>query len=158
MATEFVIRGIDCRLYLGSGTFASPSFSEIKNAGDVKIPSNPEMADITTRAGRGLKQEATALLGLQIECKLIKKEGDANWGTIKDAFMNGGQLLIAEASGGTLSGGAIVGDVDYVKMFANVAKFDETHENGQVVSAEVTFSPGEGDASGNVWAYVAASS
>lgn len=153
MSTGMTVRGIDCKLELGSpaATWATPAYEEVKNASNVKIPSNPEMADITCRAGAGLKQEKVALIGLQIEFQLNYKENDNQWSELKAAFISGTQVLIRESSG------PIAGDNDKLKMWANVAKFDEVHENNNVVGAEVMLSPGEGDGT-NIWQFTAVSS
>lgn len=90
-------KGADYRLYLNTGSFASPTFVEIKAVGDIDVASNPDDVAVPERGGptghlHGEDDPA-------ITFTLFEDSGDSNVETLIAATLSGALTRIAVARG-----------------------------------------------------------
>lgn len=82
------VLGLAAKLYRNTGTYASPTWTEITNVKDVTVTMEKGEADVTTRAADGWVQTAATLKNMTIEFQMVWNPGDAGFEAIKDAFMD----------------------------------------------------------------------
>ena len=96
MAKDYV-KGADYRLYLNTGSYASPSWTEIKAAGDIDVSTNPDDVEVPERG-----MDTGHLHGEDdpsITFTLFEDKGDTNVETIVAALYSGTLKEIAVARG-----------------------------------------------------------
>lgn len=81
---DFVI-GINCKLYRNSGTFGSPTWTEMPEVQDLRLVINIGEADVTTRGGNGWEQIAAVLKSASIEFGLLNVPTSANVAALVNA-------------------------------------------------------------------------
>jgi len=79
--------GLECKLYRNTGTYASPVWNEIPNAGDVTIPMSKAEADTSTRASTWKTRKGT-LKDVSIDFQLKFVPGDQDFAALLASYMN----------------------------------------------------------------------
>lgn len=129
------IRGLDCKLYRNTNTYASPTWVEIENVKDLSVPNEKTMADASTRRS-GVAEEVGTIKKLGIEFDMVKDHADADWEALNDAYW--GNTVVEFLC---LDGSKDVAGSRGVRFGAEVAKFDETQSLEGVVMNAVKLSP-----------------
>ena len=80
--------GLDAKIYRNTGSYASPSWSEVSNVRDVTLNLEKGEADVTTRAANGWRATKGTLKEMSIEFEMLWLTGDAGFEAVKDAFLN----------------------------------------------------------------------
>ena len=80
--------GVDAKLYRNTGSYASPSWSEVSNVKDVTLNLEKGEADVTTRAANGWRASKGTLKEMTIEFEMLWLTSDSGFTAIKDAFLN----------------------------------------------------------------------
>lgn len=96
MAKDYV-RGADYKLYLNTGSYGSPTWTEIKAVGDIDVSSNPDDVEVPERG-----MDTGHLQGEDdpsITFTLFEDKGDTNVETIVAALYSGASKEIAVARG-----------------------------------------------------------
>ena len=96
MAKDYV-KGAAYRLYLNTGTYASPTWAEIKAAGDIDLASNPDDVNVPERGmdmGHMQGEDDPS-----ISFTLFEDAGDSNVETLIAALYSGAMKEIAVARG-----------------------------------------------------------
>lgn len=142
-------RGIDFRLYLGSGTWGSESWDHIAAAQDIDVADNPD--DIAI-AVRGLEMGHLRGLGdPSITFTLAYDKGDTNVLTMVAAMGSGAMTTIAVADGDIVTAGTTYWKMQAVLMGKQInaptsgpATFEVSafrHVNSDNALTEVTVLP-----------------
>ncbi len=81
------ILGIDAKLYLGGGTWASPTWAAITTAKEVTINLEAAEADATTRGGGGWRETVSGLKDATLEFEMLYDRADTQMDTLRTAFL-----------------------------------------------------------------------
>ena len=71
------IRGVECKVYLNTGSYESPTWSEWACTRDTTLAFDFEEVDASCRGGGGFRQSAVALTALEVSGSAIKEKDDA---------------------------------------------------------------------------------
>ncbi|TXH48569.1 MAG: hypothetical protein E6Q97_24490 [Desulfurellales bacterium] len=116
MTTPVVIKGKNCKLYYNSGTYASPTWVEVKNVKDLTLTLTYDEAEVSTRGGG--KQYEPTLLDSQIEFEMVRDTADSVQTALLAAFENQTVLDLAVAEGAIATNGTKYYRDDY-KIFSS---------------------------------------
>jgi hypothetical protein len=97
-AVEYVL-GMNAKIYIGETGDEVADMSVMDNCSDVTLSMDRGEADITTRANQGWRSMVGTLRECSVEFKQIWKPGDANFESIKDAFLNSTTVELAVLDG-----------------------------------------------------------
>ena len=128
--------GVDAKLYLNTGTFAAPVWSEVTNARDVTVPLEASEADASRRGGGGFKEYLPGLIDAGIEFDLLYDSADPNFATLRTAFFARAPIDVAAVDGDITTTGT-----QGLRFIGAVTGFpkEEPLEEGQAFS--VTLKP-----------------
>lgn len=132
--------GDEFGLYLGSGTWASPTWVEIKAVGDLSLDRQPADIEVPVRG-----QDTGHLQGAgdpQISFTLYDNatsgsDGDTNVQTLVDAIHSGAMVMLAVARGDT-SGALTTSTTKYWKMECVLMGVPLSVNRGESASYDVT--------------------
>lgn len=102
------IRGVECKVYLNTGTYEAPTWAEFLCVKDTTISLDFGEVDATCRGGGGTKQSAVTLTSLEVSGGAIKEKLDptflameaAAWAkTVVDVLVLDGPRLSADSDG-----------------------------------------------------------
>ena len=91
--------GLDAKIYRNTGTVAVPIFNLIENVKDVTLSLEKALADVTTRAAQGFRQEIGTLKEVEVTFQMVWDGTDDDFTAIKDAFFDGTQIHFAVMDG-----------------------------------------------------------
>ncbi|MBT6153666.1 MAG: hypothetical protein HOH82_03130, partial [Planctomycetaceae bacterium] len=80
--------GLSGKLYRNTATYATPTWSEIKNVRDLTLNVEASEADASRRGGGGWREVLKALKDGGIEFELLHENGNADNTALRDAFFN----------------------------------------------------------------------
>lgn len=123
--------GMNGKLYRNTGTYASPTWSEISNARDVTITCEKGEADVTTRANQGWRATVGTLKELTIEWTAVWKDSDTNLEAIRSAFLNNTNVELLALTGGITTEGS-----EGPRVTCEIMSFgrDEALEEGMTIN------------------------
>lgn len=123
--------GQNCKLYVNTGTHASPTWVELKRVIDVTHPLTKDRRE-TSRRESGWKFERGALKGTELSFGYLYKAGsDTALAALRDSYLDGDQIEFAVMDGPI----ATVGSQGY-RFFGEVFEFsnDEPLNGSKVVN------------------------
>lgn len=91
-------KGIDARLFVGAADEALADLTELADVSDVDIPMPVDMADTTTRAGRGWKSQTPTTGDIEITFTL-KHSDDTQTQLLLTAARSRSKIALAALSG-----------------------------------------------------------
>lgn len=91
--------GLDGRLYRNTGTFASPTWDEVKNVRDLSLNLEAGEASMTTRANAGWEAVLASLKKASIEFQMVWDSADTDVTAFRDAFLNRSTIECAVMDG-----------------------------------------------------------
>jgi len=80
--------GLNAKAYRNTGTYASPTWSEVTNIRDLTLNLEKAEADVTTRASNGWRNEIGTLKNAGVEFEMVYEPSDTNFAAIQEAFLN----------------------------------------------------------------------
>ena len=86
--------GMNAKLSRNTGTFAVPTWSEIKNVRDLTLNLESGEADVTTRGNNGWRATVATLRDASVEFEMVWDTGDAEFEAIKDAYFNNSSVTL----------------------------------------------------------------
>lgn len=111
--------GLECKAYLGSGTFASPTWTELTQAQEVTI--SRERTEITAPSrGSTFEKVLVGLKKVGVDIKLLRDNTNASQIILDAAYEAGTTIFMAFADGPIATTGT-----RYVKVEVLVTKFAE---------------------------------
>jgi len=78
----------DAKVYYNTGTYASPTWTEISNVKDVTLNLEKDEIDVTTRASGGFKERADGLIDASIGFQILWNNSDTAFTALQDGFFN----------------------------------------------------------------------
>jgi hypothetical protein len=91
--------GLDGKLYRNTGTFASPTWDEVKNVRDLTLSLEAGEASMTTRANAGWEAVLASLKKASIEFQMVWDSADTDVTAFRDAFLNRSTIECAVMDG-----------------------------------------------------------
>ena len=98
MSANFKL-GMNAKAYIG--TAGSTPSTELTNIRDVTLTLETGEADITTRGNSGWAATAPTLKSASADFEMVRKENDANFTTIKNAFLANEDIAMSFLTGAT---------------------------------------------------------
>jgi len=132
--------GLDAKLYLNTASYATPTWSEVKNCKDLTLGLESSEADVTTRESGGWKAVVAALKEATIEFQMVYDPGDTNWEAIRDAWLEKTPLEFAVMDGGITTNGS-----QGLRAAMAVLKFSESQNLEEALMTDVSIKPTRSD-------------
>lgn len=76
----------NAKLYINSGTYASPTWDEVTLVKDVQLNMEKGEADVTTRASGGYTETADGLISATIDFGILYDTTDTEFNSLRSAF------------------------------------------------------------------------
>jgi len=131
--------GLDARLYLNSGTYASPTWSGLNNVRDLTLNLETGEADVSTRANEGWRATVSTLKDASLEFELVIDPEDSGFTSIVNAFLQNEPVEFVVLDG-PISGEGSVGSQGLRASF-RIASFSRNEALEEAVTASVTAKP-----------------
>jgi hypothetical protein len=128
--------GLDAKLYRNTGTYASPTWNEIKNVKDVTLNLETAEADVTTRGNNGWRATVATLKDGSVEFEMVWDSADDDFGTIRDAFLNKTAVELA-----VMDGDITVTGTQGLRASYMVMKFSRNEPLEEAITVSVTVKP-----------------
>lgn len=101
-----VVTGIECKLYRNTGTFGSPTWSEIPIAREVRVTKEKTEIDATTRGSGGYSRTTGGLKAITLEFDVVCDRGNTHLAAIDDAWFDDTVIEFLALDGATTDDGA----------------------------------------------------
>jgi hypothetical protein len=128
--------GLDARLYRNTGTYASPTWNEIKNVKDVTLSLETSEADVTTRGNSGWRATVATLKDGSIEFEMVWDTDDDDFAVIRDAFLNRAAIEFA-----VMDGDITVSGSQGLRALCVVTNFSRNEALEEAITVSVTVKP-----------------
>lgn len=133
MATRL---GMDAKLYRNTGTYASPTWTEITNVKDVTLNLEKGEADVTTRANNGWRATVGTLKDASIEFQMVWDTADAGFDAIRQAFFSNSAIEFAVMDGVISSP-----DSEGLRATFDIFNFTRNEALEEAIMVDVTIKP-----------------
>ena len=128
--------GLDAKLYVNTGTFGSPTWTEIDITKDVTLGQSAGAADVTSRGSGGYIEELATLKALNLSFNINKVIADAQFETLRDAFKDRTTVDMAVADGGIATSGT-----EYTRFEGKVFDWNENQQLTEGLTVDVVIRP-----------------
>ena len=147
-----LVLGLYAFTALNSGTTAAPVYTELLNTKDETLNMESALSDVTTRAANGWRLQVGTLSDASVDTQALYKAGtDANFDTIRDAFLNKTRILMGFFDGDPAGAGA-GNTVSGLTGGFSVTNFTQNRALEEAIMVDVTYTVREDDAgNGPVW-------
>ena len=98
--------GMDAKLYRNTGTYASPTWNEVKNVKDVTLNLEAGEADVTTRGNAGWRANIATLKDASLEFEMVWDTADDDFTAIRTAFLTNAAIEFAVLDGPVATSGS----------------------------------------------------
>lgn len=132
--------GIEGKLYRNTGTYSSPTWSEMKDVSDLTLSLESVEADVTTREGGGWGLSQGAIKNAGIEFKTVWDTGDSHFTALRDAWLNHTNVELLCLDGASTTAGS-----QGLRASFQVLKFNRTENNEEAMLGEVAVKPARSD-------------
>jgi hypothetical protein len=132
---SFVL-GYNAKLYRNTGTYASPTWSEMTNVKDLTLNMDLDEADVTTRASGGWKANVATLLDGSIEFEMVYDPTDANFTAVQTAFFSRSAVEFAAMDGPIATAGS-----QGLRATCMVKQFSVEEKLAEALTVKVTIKP-----------------
>lgn len=134
---ETVKYGFRGKLYFNTGSYNSPTWTEVKRVKEVKVGAAFDKEDATTRMGNGIKQSEPVLLDLGLTGKVRSDEGDtAGFLAMETAFLGRAEIDVLMLDGPIATDGS-----RGYRVGMKVFKFEEDQDVAKLLWRDFDLSP-----------------
>lgn len=130
------IRGIDCKVYINTGTYGTPVWAEWQCVRDTSLNLTYDEADATCRGSGGFRQSAVTLASLEVTGNAIKEKDDASFIAMETAARNKTIMDILVMDGVRTSA-----DSDGWRLDAQIFGWNENQPYEDIVTVDFTIKP-----------------
>lgn len=136
----------DAKLYYNTGTYGTPTWTEITNVKDLTLSLEKDEIDLTTRGSNGFKEFADGLIDASVEFGLLWDTSDAAFTALQDAFFNktSEELLILDGSSATSGNQGL-------RATMMVKSFSRSESLGEALMVEVSVRPVKNSNAAPAW-------
>jgi hypothetical protein len=131
--------GLDAKLYRNSGTYATPGWDVIGNVRDLTLNLETGEADVSTRGNNGWRATVGTLKDASLEFEMVWDTADADFTSIRDAFLNNTTIEFAIMDG-LISGVGSSGSQGLRALF-RIASFSRNEALEEAITVSVTAKP-----------------
>lgn len=129
------LTGLDCKLYYNTGTYGTPTWTEIDNCRDLSMSREKGDADGSKRSSTW-REKLTTLKDMSIEWEMVYDTEDANFAALKTAWDDNTNLDLAIADGAIATSGT-----EYTRAICKLFDFTEEQPLEDVVVVSVSAAP-----------------
>jgi predicted secreted protein len=128
--------GMDAKLYRNTGSFGSPTWTEVTNVKDLTLNLEKGEADVTTRANGGWRATVGTLKDASIEFQMVWDTADAGFSAMQQAFFSNTPIEFAVMDGD-------MGDPESEGLRATFDIFNFTRNEAleEAIMVDVTIKP-----------------
>lgn len=126
----------DAKLYRNTGTYGSPTWTEIDNVKDLTLSLDKDEVDLTTRGSGGFKEFADGLIDASVEFQMVWDTSDANFTALQTAFFakTAVEFLVLDGSSATAGNQGL-------RVTCMVKSFSRSETLGEALMVDVTIRP-----------------
>ena len=135
-----VVLGMNAKLYRNTGTYASPTWTEIDNVRDVTLSMETGEADVTTRAASGWRQSIATLKDAGLDFEMVWDSTDTGFTALKTAFLNGTNVEFLVLDGDSTTSGN-----QGLRAEMSIMSFSRNEALEEALTVSVTAKPTKGD-------------
>ena len=128
--------GLDAKLYRNAGSFAVPTWTEVKNVRDLTLNLEAGEADVTTRANAGWRATVATLKDASVEFEMVWDSADPDFAAYRDAFLNTTAIEVAVMDGDIVTSGS-----QGLRATCMVTKFSRNEALEEAITVSVTIKP-----------------
>jgi hypothetical protein len=131
--------GLDARLYMNSGTYASPTWSGLNTVRDLTLNLETGEADVSTRSNQGWRATVSTLKDASLEFELFIDPEDSGFTSVVNAFLQNEPIEFVVVDG-PVSGPASIG-YHGLRATCRIASFSRNEALEEATTASVTAKP-----------------
>ena len=128
--------GMEARLYRNTGTYETPTWTEIDNVKDVTLNLETGEADVTTRANNGWRATAATMKDGSVEFEMVWDTADAGFTAIQEAYFDNTSLEFAVMDGDIATSGT-----QGLRATMAVTNFSRNEPLEEAITVSVTIKP-----------------
>ena len=128
--------GMEARLYRNTGTYETPTWTEIDNVKDVTLNLETGEADVTTRANNGWRATAATLKDGSVEFEMVWDTADAGFTAIQEAYFDNTSIEFAVMDGDIATSGT-----QGLRATMAVTNFSRNEPLEEAITVSVTIKP-----------------
>lgn len=128
--------GMDAKLYRNTGTYASPTWNEVKNVKDVTLNLEAGSADVTTRGNGGWRANIATLKDASLEFEMVWDTADDDFAAIRTAFLGNSTVEFA-----VLDGPAATAGSQGLRATMAITNFSRAEPLEEAIKVSVTAKP-----------------
>jgi len=128
--------GMEARLYRNTGTYETPTWTEIDNVKDVTLNLETGEADVTTRANNGWRATAATLKDGSVEFEMVWDTADAGFTAIQEAYFDNTAIEFAVMDGDIATSGT-----QGLRATMAVTNFSRNEPLEEAITVSVTIKP-----------------
>ena len=128
--------GMEARLYRNTGTYETPTWTEIDNVKDVTLNLETGEADVTTRANNGWRATAATLKDWSVEFEMVWDTADAGFTAIQEAYFDNTSIEFAVMDGDIATSGT-----QGLRATMAVTNFSRNEPLEEAITVSVTIKP-----------------
>lgn len=126
----------DAKLYRNTGTFASPTWTEICNVMDLTLSLEQSEVEVTRRCSGGFRDYLNGLIDAGVEFKMLYDNDDAAFTAFQDAFFNKTNVEVAVMDGDITTSGN-----EGLRAVMMVRSFTRNESLGEALNVDVSLKP-----------------
>lgn len=130
------IRGIDCKVYINTGTYVTPTWAEWACVRDTTLSLTYDETDATCRGSGGWRQSAVTLASMEVSGSAIKEKADPSFIAMELAAQQKTVMDILVLDGGRLSA-----DTDGWRLDAQIFSWTENQAYEDIVTVDFSIKP-----------------
>lgn len=127
--------GLDAKIHVNTGTYASPTWAEIEDAQDVTLTLEASEAEITRR-GSGWRATLQAIKDASVEFDLVYDPTDTEFIAIREAFFDRETIEMAVMDGPIATAGS-----QGLRATMSVLNFSRNEPLEEALTVSVTVKP-----------------
>ena len=131
--------GLDARLYMNSGTYASPTWSGLNTVRDLTLNLETGEADVSTRSNQGWRATVSTLKDASLEFELVIDPEDSGFTSVVNAFLQNEPIEFVVLDG-PVSGPESIGSQG-LRATCRIARFSRNEALEEAITASVTAKP-----------------
>ena len=128
--------GMEARLYRNTGTYETPTWTEIDNVKDVTLNLETGEADVTTRANNGWRATAATLKDGSVEFEMVWDTADAGFTAVQEAYFDNTSIEFAVMDGDIATSGT-----QGLRATMAVTNFSRNEPLEEAITVSVTIKP-----------------
>lgn len=133
MATRL---GLDAKLYMNTGSYGSPTWTEVTNVKDVTLNMEKGEADVTTRANGGWRATIGTLKDASIEFQMVWDTADVGFSAVQQSFFTNAPLEFAVMDGEIGTSGS-----QGLRATFDIFNFKRNEALEEAITVDVTMKP-----------------